>query len=95
MREKGYDYFPRISRGDAVQLDQVRFPSHNLIREFCEKTTEILDMSLFGLDLVTETGTNTHYLVDLNYFPSYRGIESRYQKILDFLIAKTQGKSRQ
>eukprot|EP01103_Thecamoeba_quadrilineata_P014734 TRINITY_DN4465_c0_g1_i2.p1 TRINITY_DN4465_c0_g1~~TRINITY_DN4465_c0_g1_i2.p1 ORF type:complete len:566 (-),score=93.94 TRINITY_DN4465_c0_g1_i2:60-1757(-) len=88
LAEKGFDFFPRISRGEPVPMDQVRFPSQEVLHQLCNKLNEILDLSLFGADLIRETGTNNIYLLDVNYFPSYSGFASRYHKLLDHVLAK-------
>ena len=43
-------------------------------------------MSLFGYDIVVETHTGCHVIVDLNYFPSYHGFPEFPQKLEEHVI---------
>lgn len=49
----------------------------------CQFISKRLNLSMFGVDIVEETGTGTYYLVDINYFPGYTGCKN-----LDVLLKK-------
>lgn len=44
-----------------------------------------LGLTLFGFDVVIEDGTNTHYVIDINYFPGYEGVSEFPKKFIGFL----------
>ena len=46
-----------------------------------------LGLRLFGFDLLVCSRTNKMYIVDVNYFPSYSGVEG-FNKMLSLFIRK-------
>ena len=44
-----------------------------------------LQMELFGFDVCVESGTGKCYVVDINYFPGYKGVPDLYGLILNQL----------
>ena len=46
-----------------------------------------LGLRLFGFDLLVCARTDKMYIVDVNYFPSYSGVEG-FNKMLSLLIRK-------
>lgn len=34
-------------------------------------------LSIYGVDVIIEDGTNKHYIIDVNYFPGYMDVEVR------------------
>ena len=46
---------------------------------------EALNLSLFGFDLLFETGTQKPYVIDINYFPSYDGFQDFHDILCEML----------
>lgn len=47
------------------------------------RCAETFNLSLYGIDLVEYEGEE--YVVDVNYFPGYRGVEAAAEKLSDFV----------
>jgi len=46
-----------------------------IVRVMCREINNRLNLSLVGFDLIRETKTGVYYLIDINYFPSFKGFE--------------------
>lgn len=44
------------------------------------------DITLFGLDVIVETKTGFHYIIDVNNFPSYDGVANFYSHLVDLIV---------
>ena len=69
---------PRISV-PSENFDQVLNDTDPDIKFFSKVSHyigQISGLQIFGYDLITETNINKHYIVDINYAPSFRGIDS-------------------
>lgn len=53
-----------------------------LMRILSRFTRKELNLAIFGLDVVQETGTGVYYLLDLNYFPGYKCMDTEFGKVL-------------
>ncbi|MFO8019740.1 MAG: hypothetical protein R6U96_14030 [Promethearchaeia archaeon] len=65
-----------IEREQFIPSPQIQ----KLARTFAEK----LDIKIFGFDLITPQDKEEYYLIDLNDFPGFSGIEKNSQYLLDF-----------
>jgi len=45
---------------------------------------------LFGFDVITRCDSQTHSIIDINYFPGYIGVEDFNKKLFDLLISQIQ-----
>jgi hypothetical protein len=41
-------------------------------------------LNLLGYDLITDTYTGKHYVVDVNYLPSFRGVDDYFERLLKY-----------
>ena len=46
-----------------------------IIKTMWKKLGKELKLSLVGFDLIKETSTNVYYLIDINYFPGFKGFK--------------------
>lgn len=58
----------------------------NVITKLIQRMREVVDLQLVGLDIIIETGTNKYYIVDINYFPGFKGIEEPRMKLAQLFI---------
>ncbi|KAI9096153.1 inositol-tetrakisphosphate 1-kinase [Phlyctochytrium arcticum] len=42
-----------------------------------------LGLTFFGFDLIVETGSGRHYIIDINYCPGYQGVPHFFEKVLE------------
>ena len=43
------------------------------------------NLSLFGFDIILESGTKKPVIIDINYFPGYDGFENFHEILSDML----------
>jgi len=58
----------------------------------CEDVAKVIrgetGLGLFGFDLLEEDGTDKLVLVDINYFPGYKGVPGVADAIIDYVLTK-------
>ena len=42
-------------------------------------------LSLFGIDVFVENGTQNHVVIDINYFPGYDGAPTFFSDLADYI----------
>jgi inositol-1,3,4-trisphosphate 5/6-kinase/inositol-tetrakisphosphate 1-kinase len=52
---------------------------------------ESLKLDLFGYDVIVEESTGLYYIVDVNYFPSYKNITQFPELLLAYLLTRLSG----
>lgn len=60
------------SRVRGVQA-QVKAPEEEDFRKIGGVVVEEFDLTLYGLDVITDANTGKFVVIDINYFPSYKG----------------------
>eukprot|EP00730_Choanoeca_flexa_P000113 TRINITY_DN10048_c0_g2_i1.p2 TRINITY_DN10048_c0_g2~~TRINITY_DN10048_c0_g2_i1.p2 ORF type:complete len:325 (+),score=82.89 TRINITY_DN10048_c0_g2_i1:253-1227(+) len=68
------------SSGTQLELAQLR-PSVQRLRHK-------LGLDLFGIDVVVCCESNRHYIVDVNYFPGYNGVEGFHDSLIALLHSR-------
>jgi len=72
---KNFEFFGRISKDEDPNCRPLNLPSMEFVHHLCSKLRLELGLSLFGIDLITRSDSpNQHYIIDVNYFPSYDGM---------------------
>jgi inositol-1,3,4-trisphosphate 5/6-kinase/inositol-tetrakisphosphate 1-kinase len=84
-----YEYFGRISSVEADISKPANAPSQLLVEKACRELRKRLGLSLFGVDIITKTNTNEHFVIDVNYFPTYAGIPNVAECFGDYLESAT------
>lgn len=59
-----------------------------VVKTMCKELGEELKLSIVGLDLIKETGTDIHYLIDINYFPGFKGFKDLRSVLHSHFYAK-------
>ncbi|TPX67216.1 hypothetical protein SpCBS45565_g03946 [Spizellomyces sp. 'palustris'] len=49
-----------------------------------------LQLTLFGFDLIVESGTGRHFVIDINYCPGYEGVPNFHAEVLHVIQQKIQ-----
>lgn len=77
-QDKDYIFYGRISKYEDPSCSCDVYPSQNFVEGLCNYIRQIYQLGLFGIDLITELdqkdGIIRHFIIDINYFPSYSGI---------------------
>uniref|UniRef100_H2Z1J8 inositol-1,3,4-trisphosphate 5/6-kinase n=1 Tax=Ciona savignyi TaxID=51511 RepID=H2Z1J8_CIOSA len=86
-----------ISSGDCtpnalstldVDDDQPQQINESLVQDLAKHLHIDINMSLYGADIIICTKTGRHYIIDVNVFPSYDGVEDYLQQLADHVLFK-------
>lgn len=62
-------------------------PSRELAAAIVAELSRELGLSLIGVDLVFNTHMKKYYIVDINYFPGYKGVTNAYEWMLHHICS--------
>jgi inositol-1,3,4-trisphosphate 5/6-kinase/inositol-tetrakisphosphate 1-kinase len=80
-----YEYFGRISSAEDDSCQANSAPSQVLVEKACQELRKRLGLSLFGVDIITKTDSNEHFVIDVNYFPTYAGVPNVAENFSSFI----------
>jgi inositol-1,3,4-trisphosphate 5/6-kinase/inositol-tetrakisphosphate 1-kinase len=63
-------------------------PSFDLISDASSAISQLLGLTLFGFDVIENVQTGQYAVIDVNYFPDYRGVDKIFEKLLSHLLFK-------
>lgn len=63
-------------------------PPADLVDSVAKVIGETAGLHLFGFDIIRNSTTGKYAVIDLNFFPSYRGTEGLHQALLSLLKSK-------
>ncbi len=75
-----------------LQADDMNLPDHTcsseqppdwVIEALNKELQRVLELTFFGYDLVCEESTGEYWILDINYFPSYKGCEGVVDAVAD------------
>lgn len=66
----------------------VPHPSMDLVQSIARSIGEVANLSLFGFDIIRDNSTGKYAVIDLNFFPSYRGVEGLHEALLALISTK-------
>lgn len=81
-------------KGDKTDMQMVEEaiePPMSTIEALAKAIKSELGLNLFGFDVITQLVTGYHAIVDVNYFPSYRGFPNFNEELLAFIKEKVKG----
>ena len=58
------------------------------VKIICDQITKRLDFTLFGVDILRETATGEYYIIDINYFPGFKGVPDLCEKLREHMAKK-------
>ena len=87
---------PQVERWHRVRAvpAQVRAPTADDYEKIREAVLSEFDVTLYGLDVITDAITGKFVVIDINYFPSYRGCAT-CGEVFDNLLVHLEAKQQQ
>jgi len=73
-------------------LQKVPNPTDDMLKAMVKALNKHVGMSLMGVDVILCTESQKFGIIDINYFPGYKGIQNWPSALIDFLVAKTKAK---
>jgi glutathione synthase/RimK-type ligase-like ATP-grasp enzyme len=70
---------------DVESIERESFEISNEIQKLSKILSEGLKLKIFGFDLVKQIEQDIYYLIDLNDFPSFKGIPNVENELADYL----------
>eukprot|EP00735_Rhodelphis_limneticus_P002577 TRINITY_DN1348_c0_g1::TRINITY_DN1348_c0_g1_i1::g.19964::m.19964 TRINITY_DN1348_c0_g1::TRINITY_DN1348_c0_g1_i1::g.19964 ORF type:complete len:631 (-),score=155.64,sp/Q6P3R8/NEK5_HUMAN/45.70/2e-64,Pkinase/PF00069.20/2e-64,Ins134_P3_kin/PF05770.6/1.9e-61,Pkinase_Tyr/PF07714.12/3.9e-42,Pkinase_Tyr/PF07714.12/2e+03,ATP-grasp_4/PF13535.1/0.00098,Kinase-like/PF14531.1/0.0011,Kinase-like/PF14531.1/8.3e+02,Kdo/PF06293.9/0.37 TRINITY_DN1348_c0_g1_i1:418-2310(-) len=67
--------------------EELEDPPEEMVQEIATLIHENLNLTLFGFDIVRDTRTGVFHVIDINYFPGYRGVDFA-PRFLDYCYAQ-------
>jgi len=64
-------------------------PSKESLQAIAQSIRESLGLSLAGFDVITRAGTDEQAIIDVNYFPGFRGVKDFNKILLELLLSGT------
>lgn len=58
------------------------------VEEISRQLRRKLRLALFGYDMIVSSDTGEYFVVDINHFPSYEGVDRFPQRLVNFLVSK-------
>eukprot|EP01101_Sappina_pedata_P011885 TRINITY_DN8063_c0_g1_i1.p1 TRINITY_DN8063_c0_g1~~TRINITY_DN8063_c0_g1_i1.p1 ORF type:complete len:563 (-),score=122.28 TRINITY_DN8063_c0_g1_i1:55-1563(-) len=87
--QTGCSSFGRISQNIDHSVKGVGEPlPESLLNALAAEIKNLTGLTVYGIDMVTQIGTNTHYVVDINYFPSFKGVDDVLNVFRRYLESK-------
>jgi len=74
---------------DDIDVDVIERENYEIsddIRRLTRALSEGLNLKIFGFDLIKPVDQDKYYLVDLNDFPGFRGIDNIGTVLVDFIL---------
>jgi inositol-1,3,4-trisphosphate 5/6-kinase/inositol-tetrakisphosphate 1-kinase len=63
----------------------------DFVKWVAQKLRGVLNLNMFGFDVIRESKTNVLYIVDINYFPSYKGVHDLSELIVRHISRQVSG----
>eukprot|EP01129_Flabellula_baltica_P005389 TRINITY_DN1951_c0_g1_i2.p1 TRINITY_DN1951_c0_g1~~TRINITY_DN1951_c0_g1_i2.p1 ORF type:complete len:252 (-),score=41.73 TRINITY_DN1951_c0_g1_i2:544-1299(-) len=58
-------------------------PNEEIVRPITERLSNLLGLSIYGYDLIKNIDSDTWGVIDVNYFPDFRGVDGFHEALLD------------
>jgi len=71
---------------DVEKIERKPFKLNQSIKRLCKILSKELKLNIFGFDLVKPLNEDGYYLLDLNDFPGFAGIQNVEQVIADYIL---------
>jgi len=62
-------------------------PPKSHVNKISKLLSDFLGLTLFGYDIITDAKTGEYGVIDINYFPDYRGVDNFFEQLLELLIS--------
>lgn len=75
-----------LSSKERIQKEEL--PSNKVLSEIIKSLSKTLGLTLFGFDLIIDSATKQHAIIDINFFPDYKGWDQFYEIFFQFFVSK-------
>ena len=65
--------FPKLYKGE---IPNTGFRESRMLERVARTLRSSFDMSLFGFDIIRDAKTSKYYVVDMNYFPTFKSVQN-------------------
>jgi len=72
---------------EAADAGKAQLPSQDVIDAITKALSDLLELSLFGYDLITDSETGKHAIIDINYFPGYSEVANFNLKLFHHMLS--------
>eukprot|EP01095_Lingulamoeba_sp_RSL-Kostka_P010676 TRINITY_DN3889_c0_g1_i1.p1 TRINITY_DN3889_c0_g1~~TRINITY_DN3889_c0_g1_i1.p1 ORF type:complete len:317 (-),score=89.10 TRINITY_DN3889_c0_g1_i1:38-988(-) len=66
--------------------ENYEIPSDHILSSIIKLINKKFDLNLFGFDLIQNNITGKYAVVDINFFPGYKGLDNFHEKLLNCLL---------
>lgn len=102
--DDGYYYFnsqnldrAEVEFGADCDGHMVVKPDVALVKKIVNRVREEINLDLIGIDLIYDVHRKCYHLIDVNYFPGFKGISNAHESVLQLIckrVCEQQGDSR-
>eukprot|EP01117_Protostelium_nocturnum_P004509 TRINITY_DN1629_c0_g1_i1.p1 TRINITY_DN1629_c0_g1~~TRINITY_DN1629_c0_g1_i1.p1 ORF type:complete len:251 (+),score=89.85 TRINITY_DN1629_c0_g1_i1:244-996(+) len=75
-------------KSDEEMVNEAPLPPMETIKAISNAIRTTLGLNIFGFDVITQLETGNHAAVDINYFPSFGGVENFWSILGEFLLSQ-------
>jgi inositol-1,3,4-trisphosphate 5/6-kinase/inositol-tetrakisphosphate 1-kinase len=91
-KEEAFAEIPRTRYSPVSYRKSIDVGKLNvLVGSISKQLQRTLGLEMFGFDLIRESSSGLYYIVDVNYFPSYKGFASLSELLVRHLLKKLCG----
>lgn len=90
--DNGIEYFGRISdkkNNNKIPFEKIVQPCYQDLVMLGNNIIKIFNIYFFGIDIIRDSNNGKYYIIDINHFPSFHGIEDihivLYNEIINLL----------
>jgi len=87
IEEKGLILFTGQSVNKNTQVDESSLPPKTVLEAISNSLKKHMKLTMFGFDVIKNSETGDYFIVDVNYFPGYKGLKTFPEMFTDFLLA--------
>jgi len=63
-------------------------PAEQILKDITKLLQNSLGLELIGFDLIVDSRSGDYLIIDVNYWPSFKGFENFSQEFLNFIVKR-------
>jgi len=67
---------------------EAKVPPEATLRAISKGITKHFGLTLFGFDVITQSATGIHSIIDINYFPGYKDVPEFHTRLIEYLKSR-------
>lgn len=83
-----HDQNPLSLHYNTSTTEDIQMLDCEVIKEILNRIRLVMNITLFGFDIIIDDNTGDYGIIDLNYMPSYAGLSQNFRKDLSQLLEK-------